>query len=123
MAKNERGSRRIVVNDRAFRWRVPRYPVGESQGLGWSPLRFSAWLADDSGSLLEVEASAARPDNWLHAPAVVITPRKVAELIRRAMEAGWIRPDQVRPSRSAIAPLLPPEPANRNPEERRPRRC
>ena len=97
MARSELGSRPIVVDGIPYRWRVPRYPVGEDQGLGWSPLTFSVWLAGESGSLLEVEACAARPDNWLHYPATVITPGRVADLIRRAIAAGW------EPSRSGAS--------------------
>ncbi len=97
VARRDLGSRLIVIDGRSYRWRVPRRPVGEDQALGWGPLRFAAWLDGHNGALLEVDAAGPRPDNCFRTPGAVITPRRVADLIRRALVGGW-EPSRPGPS-------------------------
>lgn len=82
------GSRRIIVADTAYRWRVRSKPT-YAQGLAWSPLSFAVELEADGLSTLVVEVDAARPDNWVNAPGAVVAPSIVRRAIFMAMDAGW----------------------------------
>ncbi|MFD3688339.1 hypothetical protein ACFWTE_26365 [Nocardiopsis sp. NPDC058631] len=89
MALVRKGSRRISVDDTAYRWRVRRRAT-YSQGLGESPMTFAAELADGPGRVLVVATRHPRPDNcFRRGAAVPVTPAVVASAIRQAREEGW----------------------------------
>ncbi|MFG1838163.1 hypothetical protein ACGFH8_06965 [Micromonospora sp. NPDC049175] len=92
MAINKRGSRRIVVDDKGYRWLIRRKPT-YCQGLTWSPLSFAVERTDPPGcATLIVELASPRPDNWVNATAAPVLPSAVASAIRQALERGW-QPD------------------------------
>lgn len=88
MSLARKGSRRIVVDQVAFRWAVRRRPT-YCQANGWTPLRFVVHRADRPGSVLVVSLPYAHPGNWLGLPSTAVRPVLVALAVRRALAAGW----------------------------------
>ena len=98
MAIARKDSRRIVVHNLTYRWKVRRRPTYD-QGFA-SPILFVVELADRPASKLLVTLQAARPDNWLGAERDVVTPALVAGHVADARAAGGSLLVQGRPSRS-----------------------
>jgi hypothetical protein len=88
MAITKRGSRRIVVGGKPYRWIVRRKPTYR-QGIASSPLTFAVEFEAAKGSVLVVDLDTPRIDNWLGGPGLVITPKLVAQCIREAIGKGW----------------------------------
>ncbi|HEV2640430.1 MAG TPA: RNA ligase family protein [Actinocrinis sp.] len=83
-----KGSRLIVVDGTAYRWRVRRKPT-YSQGLCWSPSTFAVELSDGSGATPVVETGHPHPANWMNRPKAGVRPADVAEAVHRALGDGW----------------------------------
>ena len=88
MAITKRGSRRIVVDAKPYRWIVRRKPTYH-QGLAQSPLTFAVEFEAGKGSVLVVDLETPRMDNWFGASGLVIMPRLVAHCIREGIAKGW----------------------------------
>jgi hypothetical protein len=88
MALRKTGSRRLVVEGERYLWRVRRSPT-YGQANCWHSLTSAVQHADGDGAVLVVTCDEPRPDNWLGRPGAVVTPRLVAQAIRRALAAGW----------------------------------
>jgi hypothetical protein len=88
VALTRKGSRSITVHGRRFRWTVRPKPA-YSQALAWSPLSFAVQADENPGRVLYVRLARPRPDNWLGKGSQALTPREVAQFIRRALDAGW----------------------------------
>lgn len=84
----KRGSRQIVVDGIAFRWRVRARPT-YAQANAWSPLTVA--VEGEGTGVLVLVFDGARPDNWMHASASVATPSAIAAAVRGAVAAGWER--------------------------------
>lgn len=84
-----KGSRRIVVDGTAYRWRLRGRPT-YSQGLLWSPCTFAVEHADAPGTTLVVTTDQPHPSNWLGRGAEPVLPSDVAEAIGLALGAGWV---------------------------------
>jgi hypothetical protein len=95
MAQARKGSRRIVIDDRSYRWIVRRRP-SYSQALGWSPLSLAIELDETVGQRLHIELDVVRPDSWIDPKPVSLTPAIVARLIREALQVGW-KPEECGP--------------------------
>ncbi|MFI8404322.1 hypothetical protein ACIGG5_29270 [Streptomyces sp. NPDC085463] len=89
MALGRKGTRRIVVGDTTYRWRLRRRPT-YSQGLGWSPCTYAVEHADRSGTTLVVTTDQVHPGNWLEASGGSVLPSDVAEAITSALRQGWM---------------------------------
>lgn len=87
MALVRKGSRRIVVDGTAYRWRLRRRPT-YSQGLAWSPCTFAVEHADAPGTTLVVTTNQPHPSNWVGREAKPVLPADVAEAIRSSC---WLR--------------------------------
>jgi hypothetical protein len=88
MAIVKKGSRRIVVDDVEYRWRVrqkPPYDTGEHHGLNCSVER----VGEKPGAILVVHFPEARLDTWIGSKSSPIVPSHVASAIRGALQAGW----------------------------------
>ena len=83
-----KGSRRIVVDDIAYRWRVRHKPT-DSQGAFASPMSFAVQRESFGRCTLRVTLDQPRPDNWLKRPGAAVTPARVAQAIRQALRQGW----------------------------------
>ncbi|MDK0522194.1 hypothetical protein OCT49_24590 [Streptomyces sp. ML-6] len=88
MTLNRKGSRRIVVGDVTYRWRLRRKPT-YSQALCWSACAYAVEHADHSGSVLIVTTNQAHPGNWLSWPPQPVPPSDVARAIQLALSRGW----------------------------------
>lgn len=88
MALVRKGSRRIVVDGRAYRWRLRGRPT-YSEGLAWSPCTFVVEHADNPGTTLVVTTNQPHPSNWIGREAEPVLPSGVAAAVRLALRAGW----------------------------------
>ncbi|WP_165984971.1 hypothetical protein [Streptomyces sp. YIM 98790] len=77
MALVRKGSRRIVVDGVAYRWRLRRKPA-HGQGLGSSPCVFAVEHADNPGTALVVTTSHPHPGNWVGRISRPVLPSDVA---------------------------------------------
>jgi len=94
MVAPKKGARIITVDGVRYRWRVRHKPTYSQSG--WSKFSFSVEAADTRGSVLVVSCAGARFDSWVAGPgagagaaAVSMKPSRVAQVIRRALAAGW----------------------------------
>ncbi|OXM57828.1 hypothetical protein CFP71_06020 [Amycolatopsis thailandensis] len=87
MALLRKGSRRIVVDDTAYRWIVRRKPT-YSQEDG-CPLSYAVELEDARGAVLVVQTDHAHPLNYRGFPSKAVLPSDVEGAIRLALERGW----------------------------------
>jgi hypothetical protein len=83
------GSRQLVVDGVAYRWRVRSRPT-YAQALAQSGLTVAIQVSNGGGRALHLRLPAARVDNWLHAPGYVVMPRDIERWIRFAMSQGWV---------------------------------
>ena len=81
-------SRRIVVDGRAYRWRLRSRPT-YAQGQCWAPCAYAVEDYDRPGRTLIVTTNQPHPGNWLGRPAEPVLPGQVARAVRLAMQAGW----------------------------------
>jgi hypothetical protein len=88
MAMPQKGSRRIVVDGQPYRWRVPR--SGTYPQLAYGAALTLAVEHAGGGAALMVVCDGARHGNWASAPGTTVTPGRVADLVRRALAAGWV---------------------------------
>lgn len=88
MATRKTGSRKIVVDEVSYVWRVRPRPTYD-QGLSWSPLSVSIALSQSPGTVLVANLDRPRPDNWSDGPSSPLLPSEIADLVRRALAAGW----------------------------------
>jgi hypothetical protein len=88
MALVRKGSRRIVVDGTAYRWRLRGRPT-YFQGLAWSPCTFAVEHADTPGMTLVVTMNQPHPSNSFGREARPVLPSGVAQAIQLALRAGW----------------------------------
>ncbi|QLE70533.1 hypothetical protein FGW37_01960 [Streptomyces rectiverticillatus] len=88
MALPRKGSRRIVVDGVAYRWRVRRR-VTYGQGMGWSLLAYAVEHAESPGTTLVVRTGRPHPGNWIRRPAPPVLPAHVSAAVRAARARGW----------------------------------
>ncbi|MEV0240921.1 hypothetical protein AB0I06_13470 [Streptomyces sp. NPDC050674] len=88
MALVRKGSRRIVVDGTAYRWRLRGRPT-YAQGLAWSPCTFTAEQVDTPGTTLVVSTDQPHPSNWIGREAEPVLPSDVAAAVRLALCEGW----------------------------------
>jgi hypothetical protein len=88
MALVRKGSRRIVVDGTAYRWRLRGRPT-YFRGLAWTPCTFAVEHADTPGTTLVVTTNQAHPSNWIGREAKSVLPSGVAAAVRLALREGW----------------------------------
>jgi hypothetical protein len=88
MAMARKNSRRIVVDNQPYRWRLRSRPT-YAQGLCWTPCRYAVEDYDRPGRRLVVTTDQPHPSNWLGRPAGPVLPAQVAQAIRIALQLGW----------------------------------
>ena len=87
MAIRKVGSRRIVVDGVAYRWRIPPRSTYRQECFRFPLLGF-IWREDRPNSVLELHGGN-RPDHALGLPPDIVTPRRIALGIRAALKQGW----------------------------------
>ncbi|MFF0203215.1 hypothetical protein [Streptomyces sp. NPDC005017] len=88
MALVGKGSRRIVVDGTAYRWRLRSRPT-YFQGLAWSPCTFAVEHADTPGMTLVVTTDQPHLSNWIGREAEPVRPSSVAAAVQLALRRGW----------------------------------
>ncbi|MGK5733362.1 hypothetical protein [Streptomyces sp. URMC 124] len=88
MALPRKGSRRIVVDGVAYRWRVRR-KVTYGQGMCWSPLAYAVEHAESPGTTLVVRTGRPHPGNWMGGHTSPVLPSDVSGAVRAARARGW----------------------------------
>lgn len=88
MALNKKGSRRIVVDGSAYRWRLRRRPTYD-QGMCWSPCTYAVEHAERPGAVLVVTTDQPHITNWVGRVGNPVRPADVADAIRDARARGW----------------------------------
>ncbi|MFF3940938.1 hypothetical protein [Streptomyces phaeofaciens] len=88
MALVSKGSRRIVVDGTAYRWRLRGRPT-YFQGLAWSPCTFAVEHAETPGMTLVVTTDQPHSSNWFEREATPVLPSDVAVAIQLALHEGW----------------------------------
>ncbi|MFF3653941.1 hypothetical protein [Streptomyces olivochromogenes] len=88
MALSRKGTRRIVVDGKAYRWRLRRRPT-YFQALSWTPCTFAVELADAPGTTLVVTTNQPHASNWFGREAKPVLPSDVARAIELALQQGW----------------------------------
>ncbi|MFF8591859.1 hypothetical protein ACF061_10480 [Streptomyces sp. NPDC015220] len=88
MALVRKGSRQIVVDGTAYRWRLRGRPT-YIQGLAWSPCTFAVEHADTPGTTLVVTTDQPHPSNWIGRKAEPLLPSGVAAAVWVALGEGW----------------------------------
>jgi hypothetical protein len=90
MSLPKTGSRPIVVDGVAYRWRIRPRP-STSQGDFGADLTLAVEREGAGGAILVVSVNAPRPDSPMSSPTAptVVTPADVARYIRAARESGW----------------------------------
>jgi hypothetical protein len=88
MTLTRKGSRHIVVDGTAYRWRLRRRPT-YSQALAWTPCTFAVEHADGGGTTLVVTTAHAHPGNWLGREYRPVLPTDVRQAVEHALREGW----------------------------------
>ncbi|GAB5543736.1 MAG: hypothetical protein SangKO_034960 [Sandaracinaceae bacterium] len=82
------GSRRVKVDGVEYLWRVRKQPT-HSQALTETRMTLAVQAAAGR-SVLVVDLGVTRPDNCLRPHQTQLRPRMVREMIRTALEGGWL---------------------------------
>ncbi|MFE2288644.1 hypothetical protein ACFXDJ_31315 [Streptomyces sp. NPDC059443] len=88
MALVKKGSRLIIVDGTAYRWRLRGRPTYD-QGLVHSPLTYAVEHAQTPGTTLVVTTNQPHPSNWFGTVGSPVLPAQVADSILTALTAGW----------------------------------
>jgi hypothetical protein len=90
MAIRKAGSRRIVVDETAYCWRIRRRATNGQTDYGGGTLHIAIGLAEQRGSVLVLLTDRPHPKDCVERQIVPITPADVAWWIREALRSGWI---------------------------------
>ena len=91
MATRRTGSRRLVVDGVAYRWRIRKRATYSQTDYGSSTLHIAVELAEQSGTVLVLYTDLLHPAGWGGTRQVVqIRPSDVTDWVRQALIAGWI---------------------------------
>ena len=94
MAIPKKGSRKIVVDDEAYRWLVRRKATYGQIDYGSGTLHLAVEHCDEPKCVLVIETNYPHPKDWNTTEVTPIVPSKVAEWIRQALASGW-KPQKV----------------------------
>lgn len=85
----KKGSRKIIVEGREYRWTIRKSP-SYGQAIDESNLTLAAELFEEPGSTLVVTFPFARPDSWISSGKRSVKPSDVEQSIKLALENGWL---------------------------------
>ncbi|MBC9711679.1 hypothetical protein H9Y04_03740 [Streptomyces sp. TRM66268-LWL] len=88
MAIGRKGSRRLVVDGTAYRWRLRRRPTYD-QALCGTPCTYAVQDEATPGTTLVVTTSQPHANNWFGAPSSPVLPSDVSAAITSALAQGW----------------------------------
>jgi len=111
VAIRKAGSRRLVIDGVAYRWRIRRRATNSEADYGCGTLTVAVEMAEQSGAVLVLYTDHPHPADWGTKRVVPIRPSDVAAWVREALVAGWM-PSLPGPQfihRPASAPAEAPE--------------
>lgn len=113
MAMRKTGSRRLVVDGVAYRWRIRRRATYGQSDYGCGKLHVAVEQAEEQpGAVLVLYTDRPHPADWGTRQVLPVRPSDVARWVREALAAGWVpsepghsssiipsacRPSKVRP--------------------------
>jgi hypothetical protein len=89
MAAPKSGSRRIVVDNVVYRWRIRRRATYLQSDYGSGKLHVSVELFARSGAVLVLHSDRPHPADWSTERVEPVCPADVAAWIRLALQIGW----------------------------------
>ena len=95
MAIPAKGSRKIIVDDEAYKWLIRRKATHLQTDYGIGKISVAIQHATRTGSTLIVLTDCPHPKDWATEAVDPITPKDVAEWIQAAKRKGWA-PDKPR---------------------------
>lgn len=104
MSIPQRGSRPITVDGDAYLWRIRKHPTRfEDRGASMT----AAIQAAGAGPrcVLVVDFGVTRPDSYMPPYRTGVTPVQIADVVRRALAAGW-KPRDAGPSFAIEYPII-----------------
>jgi hypothetical protein len=107
MATRKVGSRKIVVDGKAYRWRIRHRATNFQADYSDGILHVTVETYDQGGSVLVLLTDRPHPSAWGIAKVLPVTPSDIAGWIRSAIGAGWTpqRPGPPTPLR-VIGPAV-----------------
>ena len=96
MATRKAGSRNLVVDGIAYRWRIRRRATSLQSDYGGGTLHIAVELAEQPGAVLVLYTDRPHPADWGTKEVTPIRPSDVAKWVREALAAGWL-PSQPGP--------------------------
>lgn len=96
MAIRKTGTRQIVVDGAAYRWRIRRRPTSFQTDYGSGTLSLAVESANHAGAVLVLLTDRPHPKDCVPKPLNPIKPSDVASWIRLAIRTGWV-PSQPGP--------------------------
>ena len=90
MAIRKTGSRRIVVDGLAYRWRIRHRATYGQTDYGHGVLHIAVEAAEQAGAVLVLITDRPHPQDCVPRPLRPATPSDMAGWIRRAIGAGWM---------------------------------
>jgi hypothetical protein len=90
VATRKAGSRRLVVDGHAYRWRIRRRATYTQIAYGYGTLHVAVHLEEDPGAVLVLYTDRAHPKDCFPRPIVPVRPSDIAGWIRQAIRAGWM---------------------------------
>ena len=88
MATRKTGSRQIVVDGIAYRWRIRRQATSMQADYGTRRLHVAVERADNPGALLVLFTDRPHPHDWSTIHAAPVLPPDVARWIRQTLQTG-----------------------------------
>ena len=89
MATRKAGSRRIVVDGVAYRWRIRRRATFFQTDYGIGRLHVAVQLAGDPKSVFVLRTDRPHPADYSTREVVPVLPSDIADWIRKAIHLGW----------------------------------
>ncbi len=88
MAIPKKGSRKIVVNDIVYRWRV-RWKPSYAQECEGSNFTTAVELFEEPKSVLHITFPWVRYDAYFGVAEKSVTPKLIEQCIKNALQEGW----------------------------------
>ena len=90
MANRKTGSRRIVVDGAAYRWRIRHRATSFQVDYGSGTLHVAIESDEQPGTVLVLLTDRRHPKDWDTRPVLPVTPSDIAGWVRQAIRAGWV---------------------------------
>jgi hypothetical protein len=90
VATRKTGSRKIVVDGVAYRWRIRQRATYSQADYGSGTLHVAVESDVQPGRVLVLLTDRPHPKDWGNKAVVPVTPSDIAGWIRQAIRAGWV---------------------------------